>query len=199
MGRNFLQKKKVLTIKNKEAIMATKENNNVVENTTVELFDCDIFENKYEEYLDNDFDCKFDTVTDELGNKLDELFQKNEVHNKVYHQRLTCIFSVLYVFMDTTPEGWEVSIQKCKNFSVEMMYEVSELLAKTLENSINQEKLMMQDIAIYVEINSMLDALNSFIARCGSTAALTSEVRFKKLRTETIDELVKKLDNNIIK
>ena len=192
MGRNFLQKKKVLTIKNKEAIMATKENN-VVENTTK------VFENKYEECSYNDFDCKFDAVTDELGNKLDELFQKNEAHNKVYHQRLTCIFSVLYVFMDTTPEGWEVSIQKCKNFSVEMMYEVSELLAKTLKNSINQEKLMMQDIAIYVEINSMLDALNSFIARCGSTAALTSEVRFKKLRTETIDELVKKLDNNIIK
>lgn len=190
MGRNFLQKKKVLTIKNKEAIMATKENN-VVENTTK------VFENKYEECSYNNFNCKFDAVLDELRNKLDKLFLESEVHNKVYHQRLTCIFSVLYVFMDTTPKGWEINIQKCKNFSVEMMYEVSELLAKTLENSINQEKLVMQDIAIYVEINSMLDVLNSFIARCGSTAALTNDEGFRILHAETIGKLVNNLDKHI--
>lgn len=168
--------------------MATKENNN-------EMFKP--FENKNEECSYNDFDCKFDAVTDELGNKLGKLFQESEVHNKVYHQRLTCIFSVLYVFMKTTPNGWKVSIQKCKNFSVKMMYEVSELLAKTLENNINQEKLMIQDIAIYVEINSMLDALNSFIARCGSTAALTNDESFRILRAETIEKLVYNLDKHI--
>ena len=180
--------------------MAIKENNNVVENTTVEnkmfkSFDWDAYENIHKE--GSDIDCTFDAVTEEPGNKLNEMFQKNEVLNKVYHQRLKGIFSVLYVFMDKSPKGWEVNIRKCKNFSVEMMYEVSKLLAKMLENSINQEKLMIQDIAIYIEINNMLDALNDFIARCGSTAALTNDESFRILRAETIEKLVYKLDNHI--
>lgn len=176
--------------------MTTKENNTVVENEVkTESFSWDEFNKIHEENgSDNDIDPTYDVILKNLCEKLDKVFNKHEANNKIYHQRLTCIFSVLYTFMEKNEDGWEVNIWKCKNFSIEMLYEVSEILAKTLENSVNQEKLMMRDIAIYIEVDNMLDALNGFIARCGSTAALTSEESFKTLHAETIETLIKNLD-----
>lgn len=135
-----------------------------------------------------------------LGNfhdELNRLFKENQASNGIYHKQLIAIFSTLYSLMDTVAEGWEVNIQKCAYFNIYTLYEVSEFLAKIFEKNISQDKLALQDLPLYIEISSMLDALNRFIASCGSIDAFTSKESYKVFHAKIIGKIVDDLDKSI--